>query len=72
MASPVILSIDQGTTSSRSVVYDPNTFAVLGSALATAEIFILLLSELEGTHGIKDLAAARRFQFPELNTDLHG
>ena len=41
-------------------------------ALATAEIFILLLTELEETHGIKDLAAARRFQFPELNTDFHG
>ncbi|HYV11832.1 MAG TPA: exonuclease domain-containing protein [Pyrinomonadaceae bacterium] len=40
-------------------------------ALATAEIFILLLTELEETHGIKDLGAARRFQFPEL-TDLHG
>jgi DNA polymerase III epsilon subunit family exonuclease len=39
-------------------------------ALATAEIFILLLTELEETHGIKDLGAARRFQFPEL-TDLH-
>ena len=35
-------------------------------ALATAEIFILLLTELEETHGIKDLAAARNFQFPEL------
>ncbi len=34
-------------------------------ALATAEIFILLLTELEETHGIKDLAAARNFQFPE-------
>ena len=34
-------------------------------ALATAEIFIVLLSELEETHGIKDLAAARNFQFPE-------
>ena len=41
-------------------------------ALATAEIFLLLLVELEETHGIKDLAAARRFQFPELNADLHG
>jgi len=40
-------------------------------ALATAEIFILLLTELEETHGIKDLGAARRFQFPELATDLH-
>jgi glycerol kinase len=29
---PVILSIDQGTTSSRAVVYDAATFAVLGSA----------------------------------------
>src|SRR6185295_15266776 len=41
-------------------------------ALATAEIFILLLTELEVTHGINDLAAARSFQFPELNTDLPG
>jgi len=41
-------------------------------ALATAEIFILLLTELEETHGIKDLGAARRFQFPELTADLHG
>jgi len=40
-------------------------------ALATAEIFILLLTALEETHGIKDLGAARRFQFPELSTDLH-
>lgn len=40
-------------------------------ALATAEIFILLLTELEETHGIKDLGAARKFQFPELTTDLH-
>ena len=41
-------------------------------ALATAQIFILLLAELEQTHGIKDLAAARKFQFPELATDLRG
>jgi DNA polymerase III epsilon subunit family exonuclease len=34
-------------------------------ALATAEIFIVLLAELEETHGIKDLASARNFQFPE-------
>ena len=34
-------------------------------ALATAEIFLLLLTELEDTHGIKNLAAARSFQFPE-------
>lgn len=40
-------------------------------ALATAEIFLLLLTELEETYGIKDLAAARNFQFPEI-TDLHG
>ncbi len=40
-------------------------------ALATAEIFIFLLTELEETHGIKDLGAARRFQFPELAADLH-
>src|SRR4030095_9287925 len=41
-------------------------------ALATAEIFLLLLPELEEAHGIKDLAAARSFQFPELAADLHG
>jgi DNA polymerase III epsilon subunit family exonuclease len=41
-------------------------------ALATAEIFILLLTELEVTHGVKDLAAARNFQFRELTADLHG
>jgi DNA polymerase III epsilon subunit family exonuclease len=41
-------------------------------ALATAEIFILLLTELEETHGIKYLAGARNFQFPELAADLHG
>jgi len=35
-------------------------------ALATAEIFLLLITELEETHGIKDLAAARKFQFPAL------
>ncbi len=32
MASPVILAIDQGTTSSRAVVYDAATFSVLGTA----------------------------------------
>jgi glycerol kinase len=32
MTSPVILSIDQGTTSSRAVVYDAGTFQELGSA----------------------------------------
>jgi DNA polymerase III subunit epsilon len=41
-------------------------------ALATAEIFILLLTELEETHGVKNLAAARNFQFPDLATDFHG
>jgi DNA polymerase III epsilon subunit family exonuclease len=41
-------------------------------ALATAEIFLLLLTELEETHGIKDLAGARNFQFPELAADLQG
>ena len=35
-------------------------------ALATAEIFLLLLSKLEEDHGIKDLSAARNFQFIEL------
>jgi DNA polymerase III epsilon subunit family exonuclease len=39
-------------------------------AHATAEIFIRILTELEETHGIKDLAAARRFQFPELEPPL--
>jgi glycerol kinase len=32
MPSPVILSIDQGTTSSRAVIYDAATFAVLAAA----------------------------------------
>jgi DNA polymerase III subunit epsilon len=41
-------------------------------ALATAEIFILLLTKLEETHGIKNLAAARSFQFPDLATNFHG
>jgi len=36
-------------------------------ALATAEIFIVLLTELEETHGIRDLAAARNFQFPDVD-----
>ena len=35
-------------------------------ALATAEIFLLLMSKLEEEHGVKDLAAARNFQFSEL------
>jgi DNA polymerase III epsilon subunit family exonuclease len=35
-------------------------------ALATAEIFLLLLSKLDEDHGVKDLGAARNFQFPEL------
>jgi DNA polymerase III epsilon subunit family exonuclease len=35
-------------------------------ALATAEIFLLLLSKLEEEHGIKDLANARNFQFPDV------
>lgn len=39
-------------------------------ALATAEIFLRILTELEDTHGIKDLAAARSFQFPEPATEL--
>jgi len=34
-------------------------------ALATAELFLLLLSRLEDEHGITDLAAARNFQFTE-------
>jgi DNA polymerase III epsilon subunit family exonuclease len=40
-------------------------------ALATAEIFLILLTELEETHGIKDLAGARNFQFPELATNVN-
>lgn len=40
-------------------------------ALATAEIFLLLLTELDETYGVRDLAAARSFQFPEpqMNAD---
>ncbi len=34
-------------------------------ALATAEIFLFLLIKLDEEHGVKDLAAARSFQFPE-------
>ncbi len=34
-------------------------------ALATAELFLLLLTKLEEAHGIKDLASARNFQFIE-------
>jgi glycerol kinase len=37
MASPVILAIDQGTTSSRAVVFDPANFAVLGTAQQVIE-----------------------------------
>ena len=35
-------------------------------ALATAEIFLLLLTELEETYGIRNLAGAHSFQFPEV------
>jgi len=35
-------------------------------AEATAEIFLLLLTKLDEEHGVRDLAAARNFQFPEL------
>lgn len=35
-------------------------------ALATAEIFLVLLTRLDEVHGIKNLAAARNFQFPEV------
>src|SRR5688572_30677299 len=34
-------------------------------ALATAEIFLVLLTRLEEVYGIQTLAAARNFQFPE-------
>jgi DNA polymerase III epsilon subunit family exonuclease len=37
-------------------------------ALATAEIFLMLISKLEAEHGIKDLANARNFQFPEVKS----
>ena len=40
-------------------------------ALATAEIFILLLTELEETHGIKNLGAAEKISVPGANQDLH-
>ena len=39
-------------------------------ALATAEIFLLLLSRLEAEHGVKDLASARNFQFPDLKQPI--
>jgi DNA polymerase III epsilon subunit family exonuclease len=37
-------------------------------ALATAKIFVQLLDQLQQAHGIVDLATARSFQFPELET----
>src|SRR4029453_213455 len=40
-------------------------------ALATAEIFLLLLSKLENEHEIKDLSAARNFQFSELKAAVN-
>lgn len=40
-------------------------------ALATAEIFLLLLSKLDTEHDIKDLAAARNFQFAELKPTVN-
>jgi DNA polymerase III epsilon subunit family exonuclease len=39
-------------------------------ALATAEIFLLLLTKLEEEHGIKDLTTARSFQFPEVKPNI--
>ena len=41
-------------------------------ALATAELFLLLLSRLEEEHGITDLAAARNFQFIETKQNEKG
>jgi DNA polymerase III epsilon subunit family exonuclease len=35
-------------------------------ALATAEIFLFLLTKLDEEHGVKDLAAAKSFQFEDL------
>lgn len=35
-------------------------------ALATAEIFLVMLDKLEQEHGVDNLAAARDFQFPEV------
>jgi DNA polymerase III epsilon subunit family exonuclease len=35
-------------------------------ALATAEIFLVLLAKLEANHGVRDLSCARNFQFPEV------
>jgi glycerol kinase len=37
MSSPLVLAIDQGTTSSRAVVFDASTFAVLGVAQQEVE-----------------------------------
>jgi len=39
-------------------------------AQATAQIFLLLLTKLEEEHGVKDLAAARNFQFPEISQSV--
>jgi DNA polymerase III epsilon subunit family exonuclease len=36
-------------------------------ALATAEVFLHLMTRMEEEHGVTDLAAAKTFQFPELS-----
>lgn len=55
------------TIASHFCIPIPSRHRAGSDALATAEIFLVLLAELEETHGIKDLAAARNFQFPEAN-----
>jgi DNA polymerase-3 subunit alpha (Gram-positive type) len=47
-----------------------NRHRAASDALATAEIFIHMLSRLD-EHGVRDLAAARRFNFNDC-IDMHG
>ncbi|HEY6804483.1 MAG TPA: exonuclease domain-containing protein [Pyrinomonadaceae bacterium] len=41
-------------------------------ALATAEIFLHLMTMMDQRHGVRDLATARNFQFPELTPTRPG
>jgi DNA polymerase III epsilon subunit family exonuclease len=71
-ALPELLNHRLDTIASHFSIPINNRHRAGSDALATAQIFLFLLTELERTHGIKDLAAARKFQFPELATDLRG
>ncbi len=69
-ALPKLLNHRLETIASHFSIPIVSRHRAFSDALATAEIFILLLTELEQTHGIKDLASARNFQFPELESAI--